>query len=240
MIETRELTKIYEDGTVGVIGLNINVSPGEIFVMLGANGAGKTTTINLLLGFIEPTSGTALINGIDVFKNPIDAKRYVAYVPEVVELYRNLTVRQNMDFFAKLGGKGNLKDKDYAEALERVGLSGGLLRTRAKNLSKGMKQRVVLAMAIIKDAPAMIMDEPTVGLDPQGASEFLQILRQLRDEGKAILMSSHDIFRAKQVADRVGILVRGRLIKLLTSEEIAKEDLERLYLDYVEAYEVTP
>jgi ABC-2 type transport system ATP-binding protein len=95
-------------------------------------------------------------------------------------------------------------------------------------------------MAIIKDAPAMIMDEPTVGLDPQGASEFLQILRQLRDEGKAILMSSHDIFRAKQVADRVGILVRGRLIKLLTSEEIAKEDLERLYLDYVEAYEVTP
>lgn len=237
MIETRDLTKIYEDGTVALSMLNIKVDPGEIFVMLGANGAGKTTTINLLLGFIKPTSGTALINGIDVFKNPIDAKRYVSYVPEVVELYRSLTVRQNMDFFAKLGGKKGLKDEDYADALERVGLSGELLKTRAKNLSKGMKQRVVLAIAMIKDAPAMVMDEPTVGLDPQGAAEFLEILKGLRDEGKAILMSSHDIFRAKQVADRVGILVRGRLIKLLTRDEIAKEDLERLYLDYVEAYE---
>jgi ABC-2 type transport system ATP-binding protein len=205
--------------------------------MLGANGAGKTTTIDLVLGFIEPTEGTALINGIDVVKDPLEAKKYVAYVSENVMLYGNFTARQNLDFFTKLGGNKKATKEDYDAAMRRVGLPEESFKRRVKSFSKGMRQRLGIAIAIMKDAKLVLLDEPTSGLDPRGGAEFLELLRGLRAEGKAIFMSTHDIFRAKQIADRLGIMTMGNLATVLEHSEIVQADLEKLYFQYVEAYE---
>lgn len=234
MLQAIELTKRYEDGHLALDVLNLEIKPGEIFFLLGANGAGKTTTINLLLNFIEPTSGKALINGIDVMEQPLETKKHVAFVSENVMLYGNFTARQNLDFFAKLGGKTDLTKKDYYDVMRRVGLQEDAFERKLKNFSKGMRQKVGLAIAIIKDADNIVMDEPTTGLDPKSAAELMQILIHLRNNGKAILMCTHDLFRAKTVADRVGIMKEGRLVMLRTREEFLQDDLERIYLDYMQ------
>jgi ABC-2 type transport system ATP-binding protein len=237
MLEIRDLTKVYDNTIRAVNNLNLTVNPGEIFVMLGANGAGKTTTIDLVLGFIEPTEGTALINGIDVVKDPLEAKKYVAYVSENVMLYGNFTARQNLDFFTKLGGNKKATKEDYDNAMRRVGLPEEAFKRRVKSFSKGMRQRLGIAIAIMKDAKLVLLDEPTSGLDPRGGSEFLELLRGLKAEQKAIFMSTHDIFRAKQIADRLGIMTMGNLATVLDRAEIQRADLEQLYFKYVEAYE---
>ncbi|MDR3141737.1 MAG: ABC transporter ATP-binding protein [Tannerellaceae bacterium] len=234
MLQTIELTKRYEDGLLALDALSLEIRPGEIFFLLGANGAGKTTTINLLLNFIEPTSGKALINGIDVMEQPLETKKHVAFVSENVMLYGNFTARQNLDFFARLGGKTHLAKSDYYNVMRRVGLQEEAFERKLKTFSKGMRQKVGLAIAIIKDASNIVMDEPTTGLDPKSAAELMQILLRLRDAGKAILMCTHDLFRAKTVADRVGIMKEGRLVMLRTREEFLQDDLERIYLNYMQ------
>lgn len=233
MIEATDLSKRYEDGLLALDAVNLKVNPGEIYCLLGANGAGKTTTINLFLNFIEPTAGKAMINGIDAAKDPLEAKRYVAYVSENVMLYGNFTARQNLDFFAKLGGKSGLKKSDYYRVLREAGLQEKAFEQKVKEFSKGMRQKVGIAIAIIKDAPAVLLDEPTSGLDPKAGAEFLEILNDLRRKDKAILMSTHDIFRAKEIADRVGIMKEGRKVMERTREELEHEDLQALYLDYM-------
>ena len=233
MIEAIGLTKRYEDGTLALDGLTLKVNPGEIYCLLGENGAGKTTTINLFLNFIEPTAGRALINGIDVTRDPLEAKKYVAYLPENVMLYGNFTARQNLDFFAKLGGRRDLRREDYYRVMREIGLPEKAFEQKVKEFSKGMRQKLGLAICMIKRAPAMLLDEPPAGLDPASAAELLRLLRRLREEGRAILMSTHDIFRTKEIADRVGILKQGRLVVELTARELAHENLERLYLEYV-------
>lgn len=233
MLETMNLSKRYEDGLLAVDDLNLKVECGEIFCLLGANGAGKTTVINLFLNFIEPTSGTAKINDIDVTKDPLEAKKYVSYVSENVMLYGNFTARQNLDFFTKLGGRKEMTKEDYYQIMRKVGLEERAFEQRLKHFSKGMRQKLGIAIAISKNAPAILLDEPTVGLDPKAGAEFLDILRQLKDESRAIFMSTHDIFRAKDIADRVGIMKTGRLVGIMTKEELEKENLEKLYLDYM-------
>ncbi len=233
MIEARNLSKRYEDGVLALDAMNLKVNPGEIYCLLGANGAGKTTTINLFLDFIEPTNGEVFINDINVGKNPLEAKKYVAYVSENVMLYGNFTARQNLDFFARLGGKKGLKKEDYYRVMREVGLPERAFEQRLKEFSKGMRQKLGIAIAMIKDAPALLLDEPTSGLDPKAGAEFLETLVELRRQGKAILMSTHDIFRAKDVADRVGIMKEGRKVMERTREELEFENLERLYLDYM-------
>jgi ABC-2 type transport system ATP-binding protein len=235
MLQAVDLTKRYEDGLLALDRLNLTVSPGELFCLLGANGAGKTTAINVFLNFIDATSGTALVNGIDVSQDPLEAKRHVAYVSENVMLYENFTARQNIDFFAKLGGKHALSREDYYHVLGRVGLQEKAFEQRLRLFSKGMRQKLGIAIAITKDAENIILDEPTSGLDPKAGAEFMALLDQLRTEGKAILMSTHDIFRAKEAADRLGIMKEGRLVAVLTREELARENLERLYLEYMDA-----
>jgi len=235
MLKAENLTKVYEDGTRALTNLNLEVREGEIYCLLGANGAGKTTTINLFLNFIPPTSGKAYINGIDVTAYPLEAKKYVSYVPEVCMLYGNLKAIQNLDFFAKLGGKRDLKKEDYYRVMKRVGLEEEWYEKRVKHFSKGMRQKLALAIAIIKGAENMLLDEPTAGLDPKAAHEFMEILRELRNEGKAILMSTHDIFRAKEIADRIGIMKEGFLVAEMTSKEIENQNLENLYLQYMES-----
>jgi len=234
MLEAIELTKRYEDGELALDGLTFKVEPGEIFCMFGANGAGKTTTINLFLGFLPPTSGTALVEGIDVAKDPLKAKRHLAFVSENVMLYGNFTAIQNLDYFSKLAGKRSLTKKDYAAVLDRVGLQKEAFDRRVKNFSKGMRQKLGIAIAVVKDAPNVLLDEPTSGLDPQSGREFLEILVQMRDAGKSVFMSTHDIFRAKLIADRIGFMRRGRLVMLKTVQELAHEDLTDLYIQYME------
>jgi len=234
MIEARDLTKRYEDGVLALDHLNLKVENGEIFCLLGANGAGKTTTINLFFDFIQPTGGRAVIDGIDVTADPIEAKKHASYVSENVMLYGNFTARQNLDFFTRLAGRPDVTKDQYSMVLRRVGLQERAFDQRVKSFSKGMRQKLGIAIAILKAAPNVLLDEPTSGLDPKAAADFMELLLELRGEGKAIIMSTHDIFRAKAHADRVGIMKEGRLVMVRTREELTGEDLERLYLEYMQ------
>lgn len=234
MLQAIDLSKRYEDGQLALDHVSFDVKEGEIFCMLGANGAGKTTTINLFLNFIDPTDGTALINGIDAAKEPLEAKKHISYVSENVMLYGNFTARQNLDFFARLGGKKDLTKEDYYSYMRNVGLPERAFEMRLKNFSKGMRQKVGITIAIIKDADNILLDEPTSGLDPKAAAEFVKILKGLRSEGKSILMCTHDIFRAKDIADRVGIMKEGRLVMVRKREEFLEDDLEKIYLEYMQ------
>jgi len=234
MLQASGLTKRYEDGLLALDHLDLTVADGELFCLLGANGAGKTTTVNLFLNFIEPSEGTALVDAVDVTREPLQAKRNVAYVSENVMLYENFTARQNLEFFARLGERALARSETDA-VLRRVGLQERAFGQRLRAFSKGMRQKLGIAIAIVKDAKNILLDEPTSGLDPKAGAEFMALLHQLRGEGRAILMSTHDIFRAKEAADRLGIMKEGRLVAVLTREELAHADLERLYLEYMEA-----
>jgi ABC-2 type transport system ATP-binding protein len=234
MLEAIDLSKRYEDGYLALDKLNLKVEPGQIYSLLGANGAGKTTTINLFLNFIEPTEGVAKINGIDSTKNPLEAKKHVAYVSENVMLYGNFTARQNLDFFTKLGGRADMTKEDYYAVMARVGLQEKAYEQRVKSFSKGMRQKLGIAIAITKNAPAILLDEPTSGLDPKAGAEFQNLLKELKAENKAILMSTHDIFRAKEIADTVAIMKGGHLVMVKTAEELEHENLEKIYLEYMQ------
>ncbi len=232
MLEITDLSKHYGE-VKAVQNLSLTIQQGEIFCMLGANGAGKTTTLMVSLGFTEPTAGTVKICGIDVTRDPLEAKKHVAYVSENVMLYGNFTARQNLDFFTRLGGRHQVSDAEYEQVMERVGLQREAFHRRVQGFSKGMRQKLGIAIAIMKSAEVILLDEPTSGLDPKSGAEFLRLLAELREEGRAIWMTTHDIFRAKEIADRVGIMVSGHLVKLLTREELEQEDLEQLYVKYV-------
>ena len=232
MLEARSLTKQF-DQTLALDELDLTVEAGEIFCLLGANGAGKTTTINLFLGFLEPTSGTASIDGLVVGDNPLEAKRKVAYIPEQVNLYRNLSGLENLAYFTALAGHGERSDSELLEILERVGLDRTAAKRRVGTYSKGMRQKVGIAIAIAKDAKALLLDEPTSGLDPKASNEFSVLLGDLAGRGVAVLMATHDLFRAKEVGHRVGIMRSGRLVDTLGTDSIAHQDLESLYLRHM-------
>jgi ABC-2 type transport system ATP-binding protein len=235
MLQATSLTKRYEDDLLALDALDLTVRDGELYCLLGANGAGKTTTINLFLNFIEPTAGHAFVDGIDVASDPLAAKRRLSYLAENVTLYGNFTAHQNLDFFARLGGRASVSRDEADAVLRRVSLPERAFDQRVRLFSKGMRQKLALAIAILKNAPNVILDEPTSGLDPRAGAELMALLRALRDEGRAILMSTHDIFRAKEYADRVGIMQGGRLVLQRTRAELEQDDLEELYLRYVEA-----
>lgn len=236
ILQARNLTKRYEDGQLALDHVSFTVHSGEIYAMLGGNGAGKTTTINLFLNFIEPTEGEAVVNGTVTHVDPLRARQDLAYVSEHVRLYPNFTAMQNLDFFVRLGGKHHYTRDDYKRTLLRVGLQSEAHDKKLKGFSKGMQQKTGIAIAILKDAPAILLDEPTSGLDPKAAFEFVKLLESLRDEGKAILMSTHDIFRAREVADTVGIMNSGRIVMQKSRAELEGENLEDLYVQYMAGY----
>ncbi len=233
MIVASDVTKRYEDDLLALDAISFKVNLGELYCLLGANGAGKTTIINLFLGFIQPTSGSLIINGIDVARNPLEAKRYVSYVSNDVQLYGNFTARQNLEFFTKLGGRRDLDKGDFYAILREVGLPEVSFDQKIKQFSKGMRQKVGMAIAIMRDTPAILLDEPASGLDPQATAEVIDIIDGLRGRGKAILMATQDIFRVKEIADRIGIMKRGRKVLERTRDELEYEDLQALYLDYM-------
>lgn len=224
------LTKRFND-TPALDGLDLIIESGEVFCLLGPNGAGKTTTINLFLNFIAPTSGKALVDGLDVREFPIETKSRLAYIPEQVSLYRNLTGVENLRFFSALAGHRHYSPRDLDKFLERVGLSRDAVRRPLRTYSKGMRQKVGIAIALAKRADVLLLDEPTAGLDPSAANEFATLLTSLSADGAAILMTTHDLFRAKASGTRVGIMSHGRLLATRHTAQIDTADLERLYLD---------
>jgi len=231
MLETIHLTKSY-NGSKALEDLSMKINPGEIFCLLGANGAGKTTTINLLLNFIPPTSGTATINGIDVTQRPLETKKYLAYIPEQVMLYKNLSGLENLEYFTALSG-AKYQRTELLCFLSEAGLPPEAAEKRVGTYSKGMRQKVGIAIAIAKSARVLLLDEPTSGLDPKAANEFSELLKKMRDSGSAILMATHDLFRAKETGTRVGIMKHGRMVAEMRTEEIGHTDLERIYLQHM-------
>ncbi len=234
LLEAVNLTKRYDDGVLALDHLNFSVFPGQTYAMLGANGAGKTTAINLFLNFIDPTEGEARVDGIPSHMDPLLIRNKVSYVSENVMLYMNFSAVQNLDFFARLGGRSKGCGRDeYRDVLRRAGLDDDCHDRKLRTFSKGMRQKCGIAIAVIKGAPAILLDEPTSGLDPKAAYEFINLLDSLRSEGRAILMSTHDIFRARDIADNIGIMKEGRLVMQRSRKELEGEDLEKIYLDYM-------
>jgi ABC-2 type transport system ATP-binding protein len=236
-LQAVNLTKRYEDGVLALDHINFSIDPGQIFVMLGGNGAGKTTTINLFLNFIEPTEGEALVNGVASHKEPLVVKNHLSFVSENVMLYGNFTALQNLDFFSRLGGKNDYSREDYSKVLRRVGLENEAHNKRLRGFSKGMRQKCGIAIAILKEAPIILLDEPTSGLDPKAGFDFIRLLSDLRDEGKSILMSTHDIFRAREVADIIAIMKEGKIIMQKPADELAGQDLVNVYMQYMAGHE---
>ncbi len=229
MLEAINLSKKYGEHKA-LIGLNLSVAPGEVFCLLGANGAGKTTTINLFMSFIKPTAGYIKVNDLEVNAQPQDTKKHLAYIPENLNLYSNLTGLENLQFFAGLGGEK--PDKPSAEQLlQSVGLQSDAIHKRVAQYSKGMRQKVGIAIAKAKQADNLLLDEPTSGLDPQASNDFAQLLRDMGQNNVAILMATHDLFRAKESGTHIGIMKAGRLIHSLNSDEVTLTELEHLYLE---------
>ncbi len=232
MLEAVGLSKHF-GSLVALKGLDLTVAPGEVFCLLGANGAGKTTTIQLFLGFLEPTAGEAKICGKRVTSHALETKRALTYIPENVMLYPNLTGWENLSFFATLAGRDDMSRAQLYDTLTRAGLPREAADRRVREYSKGMRQKVGIALAMAKQAKVLLLDEPTSGLDPKASNEFSDLLKRVRDEGVAVLMATHDIFRSKEVGDRVGIMKRGELAMSMSMAEISHSDLERVYLEHM-------
>ncbi len=233
MISAKNLTKKYGDKTA-LDNLTLDIAPGEIFCLLGQNGAGKTTTLNCFLGFTQPTSGQALINGLDVAQHPIETKKHLAYLPEVVVLYPNLTGLENLDYFSRLAGFKHEK-AELLRLLEKAGLPKNDAARRVSEYSKGMRQKVGIAIALAKKAKALFLDEPTSGLDPKASNDFTHLLLELKEEGVAVLMATHDIFKAKDGATRIGIMKDGCLVNIIDNlrDVLHAKEIEDIYLQTV-------
>jgi ABC-2 type transport system ATP-binding protein len=231
MLEAIQLTKTFGDA-VALDSLNLKIEPGEIFCLLGANGAGKTTTINLFLDFLKPTGGKALVNGLNVAEHGLETKKYLAYIPEQVTLYRNFTGVENLEFFSDLAGSRRTR-AELREILFEVGLSKESLDRKVATYSKGMRQKVGIAIAVAKDAKALLLDEPTSGLDPRASNEFSELLKKLGRQGVAVLMATHDLFRAKEAGTRIGVMRGGELVATFLTDEVSHADLEERYLEYM-------
>ncbi len=230
MLKAIELSKNY-NGTPALDVLNLNIAAGEVYCLLGANGAGKTTTINLFLNFIQPDGGQALINGLDVTREPLETKKYLAYIPEQVNLYRNLSGLENLEYFSALAGQDKYTKEQFLTFFDEVGLQREAAEKRVSAYSKGMRQKVGIAIALAKKASVLLLDEPTSGLDPKASNEFSELLKKLSGQGCAVLMATHDLFRAKESGTRIGIMKHGRLLTEMTTDEIGHADLERIYLE---------
>lgn len=233
VVECRDLTKQYGTFTA-VNGLNLTVRKGEIFGLLGPNGAGKTTTILMLLGLTEPTSGSVRVLGLDPARQPLSVKARVGYLPDQVGFYDNLTARENLNYIAKLNGMREPEmSKRIATALEQVGLSNVADR-RVKTFSRGMRQRLGVAEVLIKQPQLIIMDEPTLALDPEAVREFLDLIRKLKESGITMLLSSHLLQQVQAVCDRVGLFHKGRMVLEGTVSELAQRVLGGAYRIHVE------
>ena len=191
--------------------LNFQVSKGQIYALLGGNGAGKSTTLKTFLGFNEPSSGQALVNGTPVIDSLDSVRRKTAYLPESATLYPHLSARENVEYFLSLASIKK-SDQDINQAFERVALQEDASDRTTQTYFKGMRQKTAIALALLRQAPIFLLDEPTSGLDPVAIDEFNQLVRELAANGSTILMVTHDVYGACQVADKIGLLRNGELM----------------------------
>jgi ABC-2 type transport system ATP-binding protein len=241
VIETKGLTKYYGQ-QAAVDELTFNVQEGEIFGFLGPNGAGKTTIILMLLGLTEPSKGEAMVCGFSPIREPLKVKRLVGYLPENVGFYRDMTARENLQYVARLN---SIPDKTAPEkideALEIVELSEDSEK-KVGIFSRGMSQRLGIAEVLIKDPKICFLDEPTLGLDPDGAIRMIELIQGLSQERKiTMLISSHNLDQVQRISHRVGIMIKGKLVAMGPMEDLAKEKLgvgkkkytlEQIYMKY--------
>ena len=232
IISVQNITKIFNDNKA-VNDLSLAIKEGEIYGLLGHNGAGKSTTINILLGFLQPDSGSATINNIDISSNYNEARKCIGYIPENVSLYPYLTGIENLDYFCKLSGK-RLSQSRLSDLLNECGLGNEVQQKRLDTYSKGMRQKVGIAIAFAKEAKVYLLDEPASGLDPLASNELSSLLKKLASQGAAILMASHDIFRVRETCDRIGIIKKGALVKEMNTADVSTNELENIYIDYIQ------
>ncbi|HTU13061.1 MAG TPA: ABC transporter ATP-binding protein [Allosphingosinicella sp.] len=231
LLEACKLSKSYGE-LAALDSLDLSVGAGEAVCLLGANGAGKTTTLNLFLGFTAPSAGAAYVAGVEVADAPAAARGRLGYVPEIVSLYPALTGAENLAFFAELAG-GAVDPAQRDAILTRLRFDIPALDRRAGTYSKGMRQKLGLAVALLKGADAILLDEPLSGLDPAAANDLVTVLREVTAGGTALLIATHDIFRAKDVATRIGIMRHGRLVDLIDPTSLSGSELEQVYLTHM-------
>lgn len=210
-------------------GLSLTVGAGEIYALFGPNGAGKTTAINTILGLLPPHRGEVLVAGSSVAAAPLAARARIAYLPESVSLYPLLNGIENLRYFLLLAGRG-LSDTDCRDLLLEAGLPEAAHSRRSREYSKGMRQKVAVAVALARQAQLLLLDEPTSGLDPNAAAELARLLRASAERGMAVLMATHDIWRVNETATRMGILHGGRLVGEVDPKNFATAELEQRYL----------
>jgi ABC-2 type transport system ATP-binding protein len=234
IIKATGLRKLYGK-VAAVAGIDLAIKRGEIFGLLGPNGAGKTTTILMILGLTEISGGHIEVDGFDPVREPLEVKRRVGYLPDSVGFYDNLTAKQNLRYTARLAGLVRSETEGWiAEALERVGLLG-VADHRVGTYSRGMKQRLGLAEVLMKGAEVAILDEPTSGLDPEATFELLEVIRDMKEDGTAVLISSHLLDRVQAVCDRVALFSDGKIVLEGTVPELAQRVLGGGYIYEVEA-----
>ncbi|HEV2337074.1 MAG TPA: ABC transporter ATP-binding protein [Stellaceae bacterium] len=234
VIQAEALTKRY-GATVAVDHIDIVVNAGEIVGILGPNGSGKTTTILMLLGLTEPTSGQALVAGFDPLREPLEVKRRVGYLPDQIGFYDGLSARDNLTYTGRLAGLSRREiDERFDAALDRVGLSE-VGQQRVATFSQGMRQRLGLAEILMKRPSVAILDEPTTALDPHSTQEFLDMIRALKSDRTAVLLSSHHLDQVQSVCDRVALFNRGRIVLSGSVTELAGRVLGGGYVIDVEA-----
>jgi ABC-2 type transport system ATP-binding protein len=234
VIEVRDLTKRY-GRNAAVNGISFTVSQGEIFGLLGPNGAGKTTTILMLLGLTDVTGGSVSVLDHDPAREPLEVKRLVGYLPDTVGFYDHMTAADNLRYTAALIGiEPKDREQRISAALHRVGL-GEVVNKRVGTFSRGMRQRLGLAEILMKDVKVAILDEPTSGLDPQATAELLETIRSLKNDGVAVLLSSHLLERVQSVCDRVALFNAGRIVLIGTVPQLASQVLGGGYHVEVEA-----
>lgn len=241
IIETRELTKAY-DHRIAVDHLSFRIYEGEIFGFLGPNGAGKTTTLLMLLGLTRPSEGSAKVCGLDPLRKARDVKRIVGYLPENVGFYGDMDAFQSLEYVADLNGIDRKEaEKKIHESLGTVGLLEDA-RKKVGDYSRGMRQRLGVAEVLIKDPRLMVLDEPTLGLDPDGALRLIDLIQSLNHERKiTVLFSSHNLYQVQKICHRVGIMIKGKMVAEGSIEALAKEKLglgdekytlEEIYMKY--------
>jgi len=228
MIHLQNIQKSF-NGHKALDNLTLEIQTGQIYGLLGANGAGKSTTLNLLLGFLKPDSGSLTISGNSKNINISG----IGYIPENVNLYPYLSGLENLDYFCKLADLKYSKN-ELAQFLSDCGLQNDAHNKRTESYSKGMRQKVGIAIAYAKKAKVYLLDEPASGLDPLASNELSELLKKLASEGATILMASHDIFRVRETCNKIGILKHGQLVKEMDADQVSSNELESIYLNFMQ------